>query len=199
MAQAVMLFNREDGGHRHFLMVQLPEPTGDSDLPTIAEIGKDRIRRAILHMRTEDEGSFDMPPDGNLGFRCYRLDRSHFKAWRDYQGQDLDTVQTRFDQFESPLVDGWQLQDLLTEILLIEGFSLDSAVTRQPAFTHNNVHLVTSDFHDHRLFVCLDPTIDDATVDQLDLTTNDVFVCLDAALTDQSKMRLSDACNLKVI
>ncbi len=45
-AHAVMQLNAEDGGNRRFIMVQLPELTGSKDYPTIAEIGKERIRRA---------------------------------------------------------------------------------------------------------------------------------------------------------
>lgn len=204
-AQAVLSINREDGGKRKFIMVQLPEPTPAGSAAskygydTIAEIGKERIRRAIRASQAEDVGQLSLHPDQDLGFRIYRLDRSHFKAWHNYEGDDLIRVQTLFDQFESPLVEGWESQDLLTEILLIEGFPLDSTVTSQPAFTHNMVQLVTSDFHTHRLFVCLDSTIHDEMVGQLDLGTEDVFVCLDTALTDESKMRLSDVCNLKVI
>lgn len=43
---AVMELNKEDGGNRHFILVQLPELTGSKEYPTIAEIGKERIRRA---------------------------------------------------------------------------------------------------------------------------------------------------------
>lgn len=51
-AQAVMQLNAEDGGHRKFIMVQLPEATDEKSeaykagYKTICEIGKERIRRA---------------------------------------------------------------------------------------------------------------------------------------------------------
>jgi len=43
-AQAVLELNKEDGGNRKFILVQLPEPTGREDYPTIAEITKERVR-----------------------------------------------------------------------------------------------------------------------------------------------------------
>jgi adenine-specific DNA-methyltransferase len=46
-AHAVLDLNREDGGNRRFIMVQLPEPTDNPHFPTIADIGKERIRRAL--------------------------------------------------------------------------------------------------------------------------------------------------------
>lgn len=49
-AQAVLEQNREDGGRRAFIVVQEPAPTGRADLATIAEVGKERIRRAIARL-----------------------------------------------------------------------------------------------------------------------------------------------------
>lgn len=51
-AHAVMQLNAEDGGHRKFIMVQLPEPCDEKSeaykagYKTICDIGKERIRRA---------------------------------------------------------------------------------------------------------------------------------------------------------
>ena len=46
-AQAVLELNAQDGGNRKFILVQLPEPTGRKDFPTIADITKERVRRVI--------------------------------------------------------------------------------------------------------------------------------------------------------
>jgi adenine-specific DNA-methyltransferase len=45
-AHSVLELNAEDDGKRKFILVQLPEKTGDSNYPTVADIGKERIRRA---------------------------------------------------------------------------------------------------------------------------------------------------------
>jgi adenine-specific DNA-methyltransferase len=68
-AQAVLELNREDGGRRRFIMVQLPEPTGRNDFPTIAEVGKERIRRILARLRAGPE---------DLGFRVFRLSPSNW-------------------------------------------------------------------------------------------------------------------------
>jgi len=203
-AQAVLELNREDGGDRRFIMVQLPEPVNDPRLPTIAEIGKERIRRVIARMREEQAGKLDLqtreqPED--LGFRVYKLGRSHFRPWQPYQGESTAVVQQLFDQAESPLVERWQPAGLLVEIMLQEGFPLDSAVERQKEFAHNAVERVSSEFCEHRLFVCLDARVAQETVEALAgaLEAQDVFVCLDQALTDEGKMRLADRSNLHVI
>lgn len=54
-AQAVLELNHEDGGSRRFLMVQLPEPTSNSDLLAIAEIGKARIRQTIARLAADPQ------------------------------------------------------------------------------------------------------------------------------------------------
>jgi adenine-specific DNA-methyltransferase len=206
-AQAVLEMNRADGGNRQFIMVQFPEetpldsPARQAGYSTIADIGKERIRRVIKRMQEEGAGKLpverDTPED--LGFRVFKLDRSSYKAWRDYDGADTAELQTLFDQYSSPLVDGWQPAHLMVEILLMEGFPLDSTVTPLPAFTHNKVVQVSSDLVAHHLFVCLDEHIHEQTIGRLSLAQEDLFICLDAALTDEAKARLQDGRRVKVI
>ena len=73
-AHAVMQLNAEDGGHRKFIMVQLPEPCDEKSeaykagYPNICEIGKERIRRATKKIAADNP---DKPFDG--GFRVFKL------------------------------------------------------------------------------------------------------------------------------
>jgi adenine-specific DNA-methyltransferase len=197
-AQAVLSQNRDDEGSRRFIVVQLPEPTGDTEFPTIAEIGKERIRRVITRMQQDKDSKFDMDDqEEDLGFKVYRLDRSNFRQWESYEGSDLEAVQARFDEFETPLVDDWQPDDLLAEIVLLQGFPLDSRMTTEQG--SNTLYTFTSDDLPHRLIVCLDDKITDETIEGLQTDGIDVVVLLDSALTDQSKMRLADRCTLRVI
>lgn len=82
-AHAVMSKNAEDGGHRKFIMVQLPEKTDEKSeaykagYKNICEIGKERIRRAGRKIK-EDAG-LTAPADLDIGFRCLRLDKSNMK------------------------------------------------------------------------------------------------------------------------
>ena len=66
-AHAVMQLNAEDGGHRKFIMVQLPEKCDETSeaykagYKNICEIGKERIRRAgekLKRTLEEDGGNF---------------------------------------------------------------------------------------------------------------------------------------------
>lgn len=86
-AQAVLELNREDGGNRRFIMVQLPEPTPEGSVAreagfeTIAEIGKERIRRVVARLKEQNQSKLNLPnremPE-DLGFRVYKLVSSNY-------------------------------------------------------------------------------------------------------------------------
>jgi len=196
--------NREDDGNRQFIMVQLPEPTPPESVArkagyaTIADIGRERIRRVIQRMQKEQPtltgGSAD------LGFRSYKLGRSHFTPWQPQSAAQPEQLVLQLDTAADPLLPGWQPADLLPEILLIEGFPLDSRVRPLPAYPANQVVEVSHDFCAHRLTICLDATLAPSTLAALQqLRPEDTLICLDSALDDESKLRLADRCNLKVI
>lgn len=208
IAESVFAINNKNHMNLSFICVQLPESVDaesiegknalEQNLHTLADIGKERIRRVIDKLQAENEGKLDLNPEEDLGFKCFKLERSHFKDWQNYEG-DSEGLQLRLDAMENPLVDGWQPEALLTEIMLLEGFPLDSRIRDLPAFTHNTVQRVSSDFCDHSLVVCLDAHLHADTLTVLDLDEKDVFVCLDSALDDEAKLRLADQCHLKVI
>jgi len=215
-AHAVLAQNREDGGRRQFIMVQLPEPTPpDSEArkagyATIAEIGKERIRRVIRKMKEEQNGQLPLPAaeDGqpsplDLGFKVLKLTRSHFKPWAPLPPTDAKTLDSLFEQNISPLVSGWKKEGLLSEILLLEGFPLDSRVIPLEGFGENALWRVHHEDVGHELFICLDEKIQPATIERLKsgeiLRRDDLFICLDSALTDEAKVVLDDRLRLKVI
>lgn len=198
-AQAIFEMNREDGGRRRFIMVQLPEPTKMKSFPTIAEIGKERIRRAITKIKKEKSGKMKLSEDGDLGFKSLKLIQSHFVEWQPYTKKDTSQLEIQFTKSESPIVEGWAPENLLSEIFLLQGFPLDSEVNSLPEFKANAVQQVTSEFVTHPLYVCLDKKIKPETVSKLKLGSEDIFVCLDSALSDEAKVKLADQCNLKVI
>ena len=55
-AHAIIDQNKQDGGNRKFILVQLPEPTGQKDYPTISDICEERVRRVIKKLNSEDKG-----------------------------------------------------------------------------------------------------------------------------------------------
>jgi adenine-specific DNA-methyltransferase len=87
----VLELNHEDEGNRRFIMVQLPEPTDNPQFPTIAEIGKERVRRVVAAMKHEEESKLSLstrekPED--LGFRVFKLAPSNYKQWKSIDASD---------------------------------------------------------------------------------------------------------------
>ena len=206
-AHAVLQQNREDGGRRQFIMVQLPEPTPldsaarEAGYATIAEIGKERIRRVIRKLHEEKIVQVSLPegtPE-DLDVKSLKLIHSHFTEWQPYTERDSSQLELRFTEAESPLVPDWQPENLLAEILLLQGFPLVSRVKVLPEFKANKVKQVISEFVGHHLYICLDKNIKAETVAKIDIRPEDILVCLDSALSDEAKVKLADQCNLKVI
>jgi adenine-specific DNA-methyltransferase len=191
-AHAVLDLNAKDNGDRYFIIVQLPEKMrDDNQFKNIAELCKQRIRNSI----NESESLLQ----SQMGFISYQLNHSNFKKWQSYDGQDTLQLEGLFARFESPLIVNWQPNNLLNEILLSQGFPLDSSIRPLPEYSHNQIKELTSNFCQHRLYVCLDEKFEPETVAAIHLHLEDVFVCLDIALTDEEKVQLADRCNLMVI
>lgn len=114
-AHVMMQLNAEDGGHRKFIMVQLPEPCDEKSeahkagYKNIYEIGKERIRRAGK-INKEDAGLM-APVDLDIGFlrTCFDHDvidetvkaiaktGPYYAVFRD-SSMSNDSVATNFDQ-----------------------------------------------------------------------------------------------------
>jgi adenine-specific DNA-methyltransferase len=97
-AQSVMELNRADGGNRRFICVQLPEPTNHKEFRTIAEIGKERIRRLIVKMKGESEQLLALDGRGSiedLGFKVFDLVGPSIQPWTSDENQDPDIYAQR--------------------------------------------------------------------------------------------------------
>lgn len=127
-AHAVMQLNAEDGGNRKFIMVQLPEPCDEKSeaykagYKTIAEIGKERIRRAgrkILEEHPEAAGRLD------TGFRVLKVDSTNMRDVyynpAEYQQDQLALFADNFKPDRTP-------EDLLFQVMLDLGVLLSSKI-----------------------------------------------------------------------
>jgi len=127
-AHAVMQLNAEDGGNRKFIMVQLPEPCDENSeaykagYKTIAEIGKERIRRAgkkILEEHPEAAGKLD------IGFRVLKVDSSNMQDV--YYRPDEYTQDLLFSLTDNIKPDRTP-EDLLFQVMLDLGVLLSSKI-----------------------------------------------------------------------
>ena len=213
-AHSIFLQNKLDSGKRKFFLIQLPEKVDLSKeegrnaqslgLNTIADIGKERIRRVIAKIENDNtQVNTQIPLLQNsidLGFKVFKYTRSNFKQWKPLENENVVALTPLFDNISDPLIPGWKKEDLLTEVLLLEGFPLTSQITYFEELHKNQVYRVTApDFCAHDLFVCLDETVHPSTIELLTMEKEDIFVCLDSALSDELKARVQDKFNVHVI
>ena len=204
--QAVMELNREDGGRRRWILVQLPEPTGERSaaraegLGTIAGICAERLRRSICRLR-EEEGA---PPGGgapeeDLGFRLFRLGESNFRGWSAMEEGDPEEYESALERFVDPLREGWKPMDVLFEVALKEGFGLDCRVARLDGTGENTVYRVTDEERDQSFHLCLDGELKAESLRALGLGRDDLLICRDTALTDEAAANAAMTCRLKTL
>ncbi len=212
-AEAVFKANSNDGGERNFILVQLPEHKTENiegiktGFDSISQVGKERIRRAINMYETDAKGkSGNLPlleehqPLYDLGFKVFIYASSAYKKWNPTKEDTAGSLATLFDEHSDPLVENWKKEDLLSEVLLLEGFPLTSKVTYLEELLKNQVYRMSApDFCAHDLFVCLDETVQPVTIDLLTMGKEDIFICLDSALSDELKARVQDKFNVHVI
>jgi adenine-specific DNA-methyltransferase len=127
-AHAVMKLNAEDGGNRKFIMVQLPEPCDENSeaykagYKTIAEIGKERIRRAgrkILEEHSEAAGKLD------IGFRVLKVDSSNMQ---DVYYRPDEYTQDLLSSLTDNIKPDRTPEDLLFQVMLDLGVLLSSKI-----------------------------------------------------------------------
>jgi len=152
-------FNVRGGKATNFIAVQLPEIIDDGSVAfnkgykTIAEIGKERIRRAAAKIKEENPNY-----KGDLGFKVFKLDSSNIRAWNPDRN---DLEQSIIDHMEH-LVTGRSEEDVLYELLLKRGVAL-TVPLEEKTIAGKTVYSIGSGV----LFACLDTAISCEEVEEL--------------------------------
>lgn len=127
-AHAVMQLNAEDSGHRKYILMQLPEETGETSeayklgYKTICDIGEERIRRAGKKIKEETGADID------YGFRCFKVDSSNMK---DVYYKPSVVTQGELDLFTDNIKEDRTPEDLLIQVMLDLGVLLSSKVEEE--------------------------------------------------------------------
>lgn len=156
-AHAVMQLNAEDGGHRKFIMVQLPEKCDEASeayktgYKNICEIGKERIRRAGDKIKAEH-------PDAQLdtGFRVFRVDESNME---DVYYHPEELTQTMLGGMVSNIKSDRSDLDLLYACLLDWGVEINLPHSAE-ALDGCTIHNVD----DGALVACFDENVPDTVI-----------------------------------
>jgi len=173
-AHAIMDLNKEDAssgsaqaGNRKYICVQLPELTDEKSeaykagYKTIAEISKERIRRAGKKISEEIQAEIikteaaitklkeELPTNENqteienlkakieqlknqdLGFKVLKLENSNFKQWQQIEGKDPGALAEQMKLFIDPVAESATIENMVYELLLKSGKDLNSRIEKQ--------------------------------------------------------------------
>lgn len=195
-AHATLELNKEDRGDRKFIMVQLPEPTDENSeafkagYKTIADIGKERIRRVITKIKSEQKESAkqktlstdtDTPQD--LGFRVFKLSKSNFKVW-DGKIPANGKVEKQIELFIDHIDPHSSEEEILFEILLKSGFPLTTPVTEKK-IAKKTVYAVDND----ALMICLEHDLTKDLIVKIAELKPARVVCLDTGFKGNDQLR----------
>jgi adenine-specific DNA-methyltransferase len=137
-AHAVLDLNKEDCGNRKFIMVQLPEKTDvkseayKAGYETIADIGKERIRRVIKKIEDEQKENLNFGENKqDLGFKVLKLQESNFKIWRGDKFETGEEFEEQLQVFVNPIKEGSTEENMLYELLLKSGIDLNCKIEKR--------------------------------------------------------------------
>ena len=180
-AHAVMQLNAEDGGHRKFIMVQLPEETDEKSeackagYKNICEIGKERIRRAGKTIKEENPLT---TADLDVGFRVLKLDSSNMK---DVYYTPSETKQISMDDLADNIKEDRTPEDLLFQVMLDLGVLLSSKI-EESSIAGKKVFNVADGF----LIACFDAGLTEETITAIAKQKPYYFVMRDNSMASDS-------------
>lgn len=180
-AHAVMQLNAEDGGHRKFIMVQLPEKTDEKSeafkagYKNICEIGKERIRRAGKKIKEENPLT---TADLDTGFRVLKLDSTNMKdVYYNPAEITIDTIMGTVDNIKEDRTP----EDLLFQVMLDLGVLLSSKI-EQSTIGGKTVFNV----EDSYLIACFDDNVTDEVITAIAKQKPYYFVMRDSSMANDS-------------
>jgi len=197
-AHAVMELNNEENHDRKYVCVQLAEACDEGSeaakagFGTIADIGRERIRRAGVKIREENEGKLDFEGGRlDLGFKAFVLSPSNFKEW----ASDVDSPEQLEKQMEfnlDPIKPDAQRENILYELLLKSGLDLNVPV-QQITLGGHEVYSV----NDGQLLICLDEQVDQNLTDELVKKKPEKVIMAERAFANNDPLKTNTALQME--
>jgi adenine-specific DNA-methyltransferase len=189
---AALELNNEGSRKIDCIMVQLPEELDQTKAeqnaghkfcidhklsPNIAEISKERMRRAIKVVSKEIQN-----PDCDFGFRVFKLDSSNFKGWS--QDTSKDNLEKQLELHVDHVKHERTADDILYEILLKSGFPLTTKVETQK-FGKQTVYSIAGGM----LLVCLEDNLTLDLIKHIAEQKPERVVCLDQGFANNDQLK----------
>jgi adenine-specific DNA-methyltransferase len=201
-AHAVMDLNKEDTGNRKFICVQLPEPTDENSeayragYRSIADIGKERIRRVIKKISTEIYSEKQKPQqlqlgedpkqevNIDLGFKVFKLKQSNFKIWQESIEKTPEAIQTALELHIDHISPEAQQEAILFELLLKSGFELTTPI-QQLILEGKTVFSVA----EGQLLICLEKELTHELIKAMAELQPVRVICLDEGFHNDDQLK----------
>ena len=181
------------------ISIQLPEVIQDSDkikyyntkdlkwLKTVADIGKERIRRAVKKIKEENkqQSLFNQGKNNlDLGFKVFKLDKSNFKIWNERVPKNKDSSR-QIKMYLEELIDKKSTdEDLLYEILIKTGYTLTTLI-KILKISDKTVYSIDS----NALLICLEKQITNKLVKEIAKLKPARVVCLDIGFENNDQLK----------
>jgi len=192
-AHAALDLNRHDGGKRKFILIQLPEPCAEdteaykAGYKTIANIGKERIRRVIKKLDDEQKSKLNLGgvTVQDRGFKVLKLDKSNFRQWQKLEPDAkpekvIEQLDLHIDHIDHKATQ----EDLLYEILIKAGFTATEKIETK-SITGKQVFSIA----DGGLLICLDKEVTRELIDAVAEAEPIQFFCLDSAFHGNDQLK----------
>ena len=174
MGDAVISYNSREGANLQYILVQLPEESGEGgQARELSSIARERMR-----LVGQEQSNSLVGQSLDSGFRSYRLTSSNFVVWNG-DTADGDALKARLLSLTNNVVDGRAQSDLLTELLLKAGYPLTASVA-ELTLAGKRVYSVD----DNSLFVCLEPKLSIEVFEAMADLSPGLILVLDAGFAD---------------
>lgn len=210
---AVYNQNIKDDGHRKYILVQIPERTDENSnarragYKTISEITIARNKAVSERYQESYKGKLITPENqvqlDQLGFKVFSLSKSSFPRVgfapdpQKTEEENLELLRQYIKEKEQQLTLDFNSEELLTEILIKQGFMLTYKLAKQPQFTKNIVYLASDG--QREAYITVDSTLADDTVAYFLNHTDKKFICIERALDTTKKFNLKKALDKKFV
>jgi len=213
---AIFNINQQNGRHVNFILIQIPEATKEnsvaynSGFKKISDITIERNKRVIekilseleLQVLQDKQNLFGALNSGNsinsknsgLGFKVFKLVKSNFPRVEFAPDPDktdeenVELLKKYIRDKEAQMHTAFNRDELLTEILLKNNFTLNYKTTKQEQLKKNEILHVTDG--EKETLICLDVDLDMDTVEYFKTNTQQRFICLERALDTTKKYNL---------
>lgn len=202
-AQAVLDLNKEDNGKRKFICVQLPELIEENNeafkegYRLISDIGKERIRRIIKKINTEQLEKISKEKQtlfGNqqetdiqeldLGFKVFKLQKSNFKIWDANIAKEPEYIQQALFEHIDHISPEAAQEAILYELLLKSGFPLATPI-ETITFADKNVYSIA----EGELLICLEKELTNEVITAMAEKQPSRVICLDEGFQDNDQLK----------